>query len=174
MDAGNVDDTAPTGILLQHLPANQLGQKENGFQIDPDNPLPIFRAGVEERLGEVDPGVVDQAINAAEGVHRFGQQALLVIGIADITGHCQRVFVQAGDDILGRGEANLADNHFSPLAVANPGDPFAQPAPRAGDDNDFVFKQHFSILPTPSTEPQPLKPSPSGARRYSASLSLRR
>ena len=138
VDAGNVDDAAAAGGLCEHLPAGLLGQEEDGAQVDADDVLPVLGGRLQEWFGEVDAGVVHEAVDAAEGVDCFLHQFGLGLVVADIAVHGQGIAGQAGGHVAGGIAADIGHDDVGAFAAADGGDTGAQAATGAGYDDGFA------------------------------------
>ena len=68
--AGDLHDRSAGRLLGDHLPGSQLGQKERSLEVDVEHAVPFRFGHLQKRLHEVDAGIVDEAIDAAEAIHR--------------------------------------------------------------------------------------------------------
>ena len=137
MDAGDVDDAAAAGGLREHLPADLLGQKEDGAQVDADDVFPILGGRLQERFGEVDAGVVHQAVDAAECVDGFLHQFGLGLVVADIAVDGQGIAGQTVGDVTCGIAADIGHDDVCALAAADGSDAGAQAAAGAGHNDGF-------------------------------------
>src|SRR5260221_8327187 len=91
IDRGDVDDgSAPAPALARrrrdHLPSDPLGEKKRAAQIGADGAVPALRGHVQEVAPDrdLDAGIVDQAVDAAERRPGGAHQPLVSCEIADI------------------------------------------------------------------------------------------
>ena len=70
----DVDDV--TGALVDHLPDRALRDVEEPTQVDGGDRVVVLDAVVRERLADVDPGVVDQRVDATEPVDSLAHHPL--------------------------------------------------------------------------------------------------
>ena len=148
---GDVDDAAAAGGLREHLPADILGQKEDGAQVDTDDVFPVGGGRFQEWFGKVDACVVDKAIDAA----KCGEGLLHQIGlggvVADIAVYGEGIAGQAAGHGARGLCTDIGHDHVGALAAADGGDAGAQAAAGAGDDDGFSCQQHQIRSPSWAT-----------------------
>ena len=109
--------------------------------------VPLIGLGGHEHAVAHDAGVVDERVEATEGVDRSGDQRLCTVPIGDIVGARHRP-ATGGDDLvdhlLGRrgagvrpvlGHPDVVDDHGRTLTGELQGMGSTQPAARTGDDH---------------------------------------
>src|SRR5205085_5039921 len=69
---------------VDHPPRDGLSHKEHPAQVHRDDPVPLSRFDVQERISTRYPGVVDQHVDAAEGPFGFGYERRDVSLLTDV------------------------------------------------------------------------------------------
>src|SRR5256885_17068207 len=72
MGGGDVDDPSPT--LLLHLRYRYRNTVERRRQIDSQNCIPLGNRELINRRGELDAGIVDEGVEAAEALECSGDE----------------------------------------------------------------------------------------------------
>ena len=76
-----------TGALVDHLPDRALCDVEEATQVDGGDRVEVLDAAVRERLADVDPGVVDQRVDATEPVEGLAHHPLGGGWFGDVARH---------------------------------------------------------------------------------------
>ena len=131
------------------------------LQVDTDHVVPVGLLHVEAHLVPEDAGVVDQDVQAAEGVDGLVDQRLGPLPGADVGGVDRRV-AAAGldqlDDLLGgvlvaplalQGGADVVDDHLGALGGQQQGLLPSDTPTRAGDDGYLAVEQSHGWPPVP-------------------------
>ena len=79
VDRRDVHDTAAMAAL-DHVSAGRLGGEEGALEIDSEHQVVVLLRDIDERLADLDPGVVDQDVEAAEGLDGGADEALGLLG----------------------------------------------------------------------------------------------
>ena len=135
---GDVDDVAAAVFL--HLGDGQLGDVEEAVEVHRQHVGVVFSGVRGERLGDEDPGVVDQRIDTAKTCDRFADNTLCGGGFADVAGHGEDVRIgrrldrtRSGDDLVTEFTEGLDHAVAETLGCAS-------------DDNDFFRIAHDEPL----------------------------
>src|SRR6266851_2604230 len=145
IDRGDVDDRTPPAIARprrrrDHQPGDPLGEEERPAQIDADDAVPAFDARLEEVASDRDlhAGIVDQAIDAAEGFPRRAHQRLVPGKLADIAAQEHRLAAarfDAGQRVAdGLVLDDVVDDDVEPVIGQRPADRPADATAAAGDE----------------------------------------
>jgi len=133
-DRAHVDDP-PAGAGLDQGPADRARERRGAQQVDPQDLVPLRQRGVDDRLVEgVDPGVVDQAPQAAQplgGVDGRGGD----LSVGDVAGDGR---ARAGQLVgqLGQRVARAGHRHHRAAARADPPRDLRADAARGAGDDD--------------------------------------
>src|SRR5665647_3344649 len=122
VDGGDVDD-ATARPALHHVAGGRLRGKERPFQVHAEDEVVVLLAHVEERLADLDAGVVHQDVEVAEGLDGGGHEALgfrghgagAVAAVVIVHGHVGALAGKAQSD--GLPDAARAPRHQGFLAV---------------------------------------------------------
>ncbi|MOA37346.1 hypothetical protein D3C78_1589280 [compost metagenome] len=135
---GDVDDVA--AALLFHLGDGELGDVEEAIDVHRQHIGVVFCGVRGERLGDEDPGVVDQGIDATETGHRFTDDTPGGFRFADVTGH--------GENVRIGGWLDRARSGDDPVTEFTKGfdHTVAETLGCAGDDDDFFRNAHDEDL----------------------------
>src|SRR5690606_8916530 len=146
-DPRGSEDNRPLGGLFQHRQQG-LGEHELGADIDLHHPLPAAQlvAGDGGALPQF-PGIVEQAVEAAELFVDGGAQAVVVVLAGSHQVHRIDAGLRpaAGDNLVvdplqfGRGAAG--ENHRGAVGGIGQGGAFTDAVAGAGDENDVVRQQ---------------------------------
>ena len=80
MNRRDVND--PSAIaLLDHLSGRRLGAQERSGQVDGDDLVPMLDGEFDERMFELQSGIVDENVDATELLHRLIHHGLHLDGI---------------------------------------------------------------------------------------------
>jgi hypothetical protein len=97
----DIDDAARF-LLLGHQAGSSLGTEEHAFQIRRQHDVPEFFGDFQEMSdGRCPDGVVDQDLNAAEGLSRLLEEPIGVAGPGHIGAHGQHAMAAAADCTFG-------------------------------------------------------------------------
>src|SRR5208282_3290582 len=155
-------DVAPA-LLLAEMEACRLGDVEAAEEMDPDDRLEVGDAHLVEDAVAQDARVVDDAVDAPEGVERAFDDALGPFGLGDAVRARHRLAARASDlphDGLGRTHvlaltlgtaAEVIDHHLAALGRGEKCDLAADAAAGPGDDDDLALQAllspHRGFLP---------------------------
>ena len=118
--------------LLQHFGDGALGQREEPGEIDADHRCVVVGGVVGERLGDVDPGIVDEGVDAAEALECPADDPVGGGGFGDVPVDGEHIRVPVGLDRPGGG-------HDRPAPPPVLGDEAGADALRASrDDGDLL------------------------------------
>ena len=107
------------------------------------DPVPVLLGHVKKAQAAGDPGVIDQNVNLAEGVHGFGDHGLDIGQPAHIGLDEQAATVVGADlggGLLAAGLVNLGPHHMGALPGVAQRDRLPHPGPDPGDKRDFVLE----------------------------------
>ena len=161
-------DVAPA-LLLAEMEACRLGDVEAAEEMDADDRLEVGDAHLVEDAVAQDARVVDDAVDAAEGVEGATDDALGSFGLADTVRARHRHPTRALDlphDGLGGAyilalalgtAAEIIDHHLAALGRGEKGDLAADAAAGPCDDDDLALEAllspHRGFLPFMSSLP---------------------
>ena len=83
-----------------HQPGRGLGGEERALEVHAEDEVEVLLADVDERLADLDAGVVHEDVEAAEGRVRVAHEPLGLRGHADVRAQRDRLPAQLLD--LGR------------------------------------------------------------------------
>ncbi len=145
-DRADVDDRA--AARFRHLFGGELGAEKDAGLVDRDDLVPALDAvGVADRAAG-DPGIVDEDVEPAIGLQRFGDQRLPLRLAGDVdrrrAGFAAGV-TDLGGDALGLAAENVGDHDSGALLRKEARLGLAHAVPRPGDDRDLVLEAHRSL-----------------------------
>ena len=155
------------GVLLAEMAGDGAAHGERAVQMDRDHVGPVRPAHAVENLVAQDAGVVDEDVDAAEGVERgfhdlVGVRRIadrerggdcLTAGLLDLVRHLlRRTGVAAG---AVERSADVIDQDLRALLRQQECDGAADAATRAGDDGDFSVDDawHWTLHVMPGLVP---------------------
>ena len=118
--------------LGEHVLDRQLGHPEEAGQVHSDRGGEVILCVVGEGLGDEDPGVVDEGVDAAEPLDGGGDDAVGGGGIADVALDCQDVGVLRLGDRARGGDCGVAELAVSGYKAG------ADALRCTGDDRDLL------------------------------------
>ncbi len=135
----DVDDAAAVGAdVLDGFLRRQDQAEHVEIELAPE----VLHRHLFERGKLVDAGVVDQAVELAEGLRRFGEQTLDILRLGHVRLDRDRFAAVARDrrdDAVGTGLAGgIVDHHSGPLVGEVPGDRGADPLGSARHEGDLA------------------------------------
>ena len=134
---GDVHDPAPAGgHHVRGHGVDEVGRAEQvGVDRPPPDPLPLLVAGLQDRLGLVDPGVVDQHVDPAQLVHDPRDQRPRLLGVGQVgLGQPVPAGAEPGQGVVGRPPVGAElDDHRGPAGGELLGHGAADPARAARD-----------------------------------------
>ncbi len=150
VDRGHVDDRARRLAgrdLLDHAPRRGLTDQERALQVDPQHAVEITLGDVEEVRRVDDPGVVDEDVDVAEGVHRLGDEVVDVELLAHVAGDVDDLaeLRERGRRLRAQMVVDVADDDPGAGLEVGLRDGTADAACRAGDDRDLVVELHGEL-----------------------------
>ena len=145
VDGGDVDDP-PAAARIEHELRRGLGGEERPLEVDAHDEVEARLAHVGERLADLDAGVVDQDVEAAEGLVRVAHEALGLARYADVRAQCDRLPAQlldpGGDGARAVAAAVVVHRHVGALAREAQRDGLADAAGAAGDERSLALESH--------------------------------
>jgi hypothetical protein len=139
---------ARSEIDLGQVPRRQR-REEGAVEVDGNHAPPFGEAEVLDRMHDLDAGVADQDVHAAEG----GDGALhgcFHLGFAgDVHHHAERLAAagaQLCGGVLGRLLVEVGDGDGGAFAQESGGDAAADAARGAGDECGLALQQHGDLL----------------------------
>ncbi len=147
MDRAHVDDAS--AFLLVHLPQRRSRGEERSIEMDRQKQLPLGKIEVDQRRDDLDSGIADQDVQRAERLDNLGGAGIHLAFVRHVHDDADgalagRVELPGGG--LGRLLVEIGNGDLRALADENGGDLLADAARRTGDDRDFVFQAHGSLL----------------------------
>ena len=151
-------------------------RREVTLEVHPDDRVPLLLGGVHQHPVADEAGVVDQDVEAAEGVDRLlhHRRRLLEVGDVGAVGHrlaAERLDLGhhlvghlGGGALTGAGGAEVVDDDLRALAGQLEGVRAADAAARAGDDRDASFADAVTGAPS-SAATSGRRPGRRAARR---------
>ena len=147
---GGVHEDA--GALLAEDDGGVLAEVEVALEVDVEDDVPLLLRHVEDHLVAKDAGVVDDDVEAAEGVERLLHHAVSGLEVGDVVVVRDGVaahLLDLGDDLVGGallaagaggGATEVVDDDASALGREAKRLAAANAASGAGDDGDFAFE----------------------------------
>ena len=124
--------------LLAPVGGGEAGRHEVALEVDVDDDVPLLLGHRHEHAVAEDAGVVDEHVEAPEGVDRGADQRLAAVPVGDVV--VRRDGLAAGGaDLGGRllGDvAEVVDDDLGALGGEQQGVLAPEPAAGAGDDRD--------------------------------------
>jgi hypothetical protein len=137
---GDVDDVA--GLLPLHVRQRRGDTIQHALDVHVDGAVPVVHRKALERRERHEPSVVEQHVDASIRLHGRVYQSLDLLAVCDVRGSGQRLAAFGGQvpsQRLDALDAPGSEYDGCPLGAQVPSGRFAQPAARAGDDDDLAF-----------------------------------
>ena len=141
MGRGDVDDAADA--LLDHLRQHGLAAIPGAIQIDSEAAAPVFFGHLQRIAEHIDPGAVDQHIDAAmqfHGASGKGMQILLIRHVDLQCLHVMALIAPMGGDLLDLVSLDIADQQSGLLRGEGGNNRFADALSGTGQQHDLVFQ----------------------------------
>ncbi len=136
----------PPCAALHHVAGGGLRGEEGPLEVHVEDEVVVLLADLEERLADLDAGVVDEDVEAPEGGDGGADEALGLRGDADVGAERDGLPAQLLD--LRRDGARfvllavVVHGHVGALAREAQGDGLADAARAAGDEGGLAFESH--------------------------------
>ena len=146
MHGTHVDDAAP-GALLIHVLQGGSRREEGAIQMDRQHLLPFREVKILDRPHGLDAGVAHEHIDAAERGDRLVHAGLHLALACHI--HCDADRVLAAElrsCRVGAGLVEVGDGDPGAFAAKGARDFLADAAGGAGDNGNFAYEAHASLL----------------------------
>ena len=145
-DRGRVDDLA-AGALGDHRLRRLLAAEQHAERVDVHDLLPDVLGDVEERLGLVEPGVVEHHVEATELLDARVDHPPDVGALGDVARRRHGRSARPADRrrcLFGSVCVEVGDAHLRPLTGEALGDAEADALRGPGDDDPLAFYAHWS------------------------------
>jgi hypothetical protein len=116
--------------------------------VDGQHLLPVREAELLERMDDLDAGVADQDVDAAEGSHRRLHRGVHLVFVGHVGADADRLAagrLQFGGGGFGRFLVEVGDHDLRAFAGVDDRDLLADAAGRASDEGNLVFQLHESL-----------------------------
>ena len=145
---GHVDDDPPA-LLRFHLTCRMGAHVDSAQDVDLHHPPGEDGVLLGETVDRVQARVVDQPVDAAEGIYtgRDNGRGLLPVGHrTDVLFYCASGIADGRGDLLARGSIDVVDDNGRPFPGYLLGVGPAQPLAGTRDDDPLPFELHVALL----------------------------
>ncbi len=138
----HVDDRAAAAGLDHGFHAGARGE-EGAIEVDGEHLLPIGQAQLDHGADDLDAGIGNQHVHAAELLDGVGDTLVDLFFVGDVHSHGQGLAAGIGDFLdsgIAGFERKVGDHDLGAFSRVLQGDFLADAAGCTGDERDFVFQ----------------------------------